>query len=603
MRFFSPWGFLLFITLPAIFAMWFLKLKGQEQTISSNLIWNRIMSSSDRGQPFDKLKKNILLYLQLLAALLAMLAVTNPYVDFLGGKQSSVIFVLDNSGSMSSKYEQSTGFIEAKKQIETSVRNGSTQESYSLVEAGNSPETVVYETTDKGEFMLSTEGLKQSYGTSDLDAAVELARAAAKENGARIEIYSDHKISLNAANERLHIVNQPGENWGISKINGNIKNDGTAVVTVTNYGLKKGSRDISIFADNKLSDVGTIELEPGKTGQLVLNVVKGAKELKAVISEEDSIEADNTCYFVPEKGDKKVALVGRGSVFIEKAVQLVDGIQLYKLESDKPLAKGYDMYIFDGVTEAEQEAIKLKELLPESVPVMLIGGGYGIVEESGKVENAIIAVGDTTITKQMDGESFAIREGYSAGGKWGQDIGIDGNKALIRYGEYRGRKISYIGFNLSDSDFPLNTAFPVVMDGLFRFGVDLGARGEGNWHCGESIRFSVPTDATTVSVKTPSGEKLSVKPGGSETYLADSRIPGNYIISGKGTKSFEFKVPVNYPAEESVRGADISGTLKYSGNGLIVVSKGVSGKYLRNILVVLLLMGIFAEGEVYRRGL
>lgn len=603
MRFFSPWGFLLALTLPAIFAMWFLKLKGQEQKISSNLIWNRIISSSDRGQPFDKLKNNILLYLQLLAALLAMLAVTNPYVDFLGQKQNSVIFVIDNSGSMSSSYSQSTNFEEAKTEIAAMVKNSSNQGRFTLIEAGRLPETVVYETDDRGDFVQTLEGMKQSYGASDLEGAFELARAAAKENGARIEVYTDQKVQLANATEVLHIISQPRENWGISRINGGQKNESSAVVTVTNYGTQKATRDITIFSDNKLSDVGTIELEGGKTGQLVLGTVKNAKELKAVLSEDDRILADNSYYFVPSKGDKRVALVGRGSVFIERAIQLVEGIQLFKLESTQPLAKGYDMYILDGLTDKELLSTNLKELLPAGVPVILIGGGYGITEEGSKIEGAIVSIEDSPITKQINGDTFAIKEGYSAANKWGLDIGTNEGKALIRYGEYKGRKISYIGFNLNDSDFPLNTAFPVIMDGLFRYELDLGSRGEGSWVCGDTVRVSIPTDAVSATVKTPEGKKLQITPGGSETYFEDSNSPGNYLVSGKGTKNFEFSVAVNFPKEESIQGTEKAGVLKYDGKNLVTATKSFSGKYLRNMLVILLILGILIEGEVYRRGL
>ena len=104
-------------------------------------------------------------------------------------------------------------------------------------------------------------------------------------------------------------------------------------------------------------------------------------------------------------------------------------------------------------------------------------------------------------------------------------------------------------------------------------------------------------------MKTPEGKKLLINPGGSETYFEQSNSPGNYLVSGKGTKTFEFSVAVNFPKEESIQGTEKSGILKYDGKNVVMATKRFSGKYLRDILVILLIFGILIEGEVYRRGL
>ena len=102
MRFLNPWGFLALVGIPVILLFYLLKQKYKEQQVSSLFLWKKAQAQTLAQEPWQKLKKNILLFLQLLAAVLLAISLSNPYV--MGGMQSShMVFGIDCSLSMQAK--------------------------------------------------------------------------------------------------------------------------------------------------------------------------------------------------------------------------------------------------------------------------------------------------------------------------------------------------------------------------------------------------------------------------------------------------------------------------------------------------------------------
>ena len=67
-------------TLPLLLLLYFLKLKRREQTISSTLLWKRAIQDLQVNAPFQKIRRNILLLLQLLMLLAILLALADQPV-------------------------------------------------------------------------------------------------------------------------------------------------------------------------------------------------------------------------------------------------------------------------------------------------------------------------------------------------------------------------------------------------------------------------------------------------------------------------------------------------------------------------------------------
>src|SRR5882672_5435844 len=114
MRFLAPIAFWFAAAIPVAILFYLLKRKRQVRLVSSTLLWQKFLAESQASAPFQRLRHNWLLVLQLLLLLLAVLALARPY--FAGKMSGGNLFVaiLDASASMQSTDETPSRFEKAR---------------------------------------------------------------------------------------------------------------------------------------------------------------------------------------------------------------------------------------------------------------------------------------------------------------------------------------------------------------------------------------------------------------------------------------------------------------------------------------------------------
>src|SRR3954451_4759046 len=102
MSFLAPTSFIFALLLPVVIVFYLLKRKRVVRLVSSTLLWQKFLAETQASAPFQKLRHNWLLLLQILLLLLAVLALARPYLSgkMVGGRLQVVI--LDASASMQS---------------------------------------------------------------------------------------------------------------------------------------------------------------------------------------------------------------------------------------------------------------------------------------------------------------------------------------------------------------------------------------------------------------------------------------------------------------------------------------------------------------------
>jgi hypothetical protein len=83
-----------------IIALYFLKLRRKPVRVPSTLLWRRSLEDLHVNSLFQRLRRNLLLFLQLLAVALAMLALAGPQIKGTGAMGQRFILMIDNSASM-----------------------------------------------------------------------------------------------------------------------------------------------------------------------------------------------------------------------------------------------------------------------------------------------------------------------------------------------------------------------------------------------------------------------------------------------------------------------------------------------------------------------
>src|SRR3954471_24689958 len=88
------------VAVPALLVLYFLKLRRRELAVSSTLLWKKAIQDLQVNAPFQKLRRNLLLILQMALLLALCLALTRPVTFFKPGAGKTTVILIDRSASM-----------------------------------------------------------------------------------------------------------------------------------------------------------------------------------------------------------------------------------------------------------------------------------------------------------------------------------------------------------------------------------------------------------------------------------------------------------------------------------------------------------------------
>src|SRR5215210_197184 len=113
---------LLALAIPIII-LYMLRLRREELSVSSSMLWRRALMDRTANAPWQRLRRNLLLLLQLLLLLLLVMALARPFVSARTGVAGNHVLVLDASASMQSADEEggATRFERAKREADALI--------------------------------------------------------------------------------------------------------------------------------------------------------------------------------------------------------------------------------------------------------------------------------------------------------------------------------------------------------------------------------------------------------------------------------------------------------------------------------------------------
>src|SRR6185369_3109018 len=177
------WGVLALVP-PAIVALYFLKLRRQPLEVPSTYLWKRSIEDMHVNSLWQRLRQNLLLFLQLLLVALAMLALMRPGWQGTKLQGDRFIFMVDNSASMSDTDEKGAKnrLVAAKKAVDGMIDQMSPGMTAMIISFADAPQ-VVQEFTDNRRLLherLAT--IEPTVRGTDLRGALELADGLANPN-------------------------------------------------------------------------------------------------------------------------------------------------------------------------------------------------------------------------------------------------------------------------------------------------------------------------------------------------------------------------------------------------------------------------------------
>ncbi len=381
MNFLNLWALWLAAALvPLLVLLYFLKLRRRTQTVPSTLLWKRAVQDMQVNAPFQRLRRNLLLLLQLLVLAAGILALARPVVRSPISDETSVILLIDRSASMSTREGQETRLDQAKEQARRLLRTlragrrpwwdffgaSGPAARVMLITFADRASVVAPFTTNIGEVIDAIGRIQPSDGATNLAEALDLAEAYLKqtvveqtvesaEMPSRLVLISDGgvgaatDIALRAGAVTLLPIGETQDNVAITSLRVQRSYEDpeqlSVFVQVENFGPAPVRSDVSLYVDGRLGmgRVQTIELGPAQqraspdsqpaneaaaddlasAGALSFEFpLAGAGELEARLSRDDPLPVDNRAYaIVPAPRKLSVLLVSPKNFFLESVLR------------------------------------------------------------------------------------------------------------------------------------------------------------------------------------------------------------------------------------------------------------------------------------------
>ena len=585
----SLWPLALLITIPLVILLYILKRKYREKEVSSSLLWKEAYKNTQANTPWEKLKVNIMMILQILIILLIIFALMSPFLKFGGKTYKNLIIVMDTTASMSTLYDKDKTRLDEGKEM--------TKDYIKSIKESTNNYIIAFNGTSNIETKNSIDEVTQTYGSGDISNVLSYVRSLGEGlEEYEVLIVSDKNVDLGDMNGKVISLANSGENAAITNLSHKfIESKMKVIATVKNTGNSDYSGDFSLYNGDELLKVESLELAKGesKTLNFELEDFKG-DYLKGELSKKDLISGDNTYYdVVSNNKGKRVLLVTEKNVFLEKSFNNIENVDLYKTNDVNNMTdEAYDLYVFDNV---------MPEVMPKSGSILFINPTSN---EFFKVEN-----------KEELGQATGVQEELS---KYTKDIKftlssyknielpyfgkaflkVDGN-TIGFLGEVNGRSIGALGFDVHNSDFALKKEFPILVYELGEKLIKSGILYKNNYKAGDEIVIKGTPLGKSLKVKAPNKSYTGVTQG--SRYNSISEL-GLYKVEEESTgdeKSEEI-FSVNFPvSEESNLSEENIGEENNLKSQAKILKKGLS---LVPLLLLLALTGLLTEWILYLKG-
>ena len=470
-RFLSP-GFAWLLAAPVmIVVLYLLRRRFLPRQVPSVFLWRKSMRDYAANRPFQRLMKNLLLPLQVLAALVLALALMRPALP--GGTAGRSIFIFDISGSMQAECDGRSRLETAKVEALKRIGELPAEEEITVITAGDEAQRLILN-GNREEAEKTIASITCGRGESDMNRALALAKALGQTEGGseddrkplRIMIFSDalrlSDLHTKGGNTPDIInVGKAAENRAVYSLTAE---NGKAYARAANFG-NECTITLTCEADGTLCGASEITIPAGETAGVSFDIPEDAQRVSVKIREKDALEADNTAEaFVKHTKGLRIAVtagnhtdtVGSSdSIFLESALKVRPDVTVMRTDAEALSSTEADLYILGN------DPLILTTRKPETYDPAATGFGPFSWTENKKTEESPAAeVVEGPLTAGMTVRNVFFRS-------WRP---ISGGRTAVRLGEdpviVWTEDTAVLGFDLHDTNLPLKYDFPVLIQNV-----------------------------------------------------------------------------------------------------------------------------------------
>jgi hypothetical protein len=538
MPFVAPLALLGLAFIPLVVAFYMLKLRRDEAVVPSTLLWQRLLSDVEANAPWQRLRRSLLLLLQLLlVAILAILA-ARPFLERPAGLAGDLVVVIDTSASMAATDVAPNRLEAAKTAVIDALRDLPGGGRVSVIAAAGSARVVANGTTDLGRVRQAIASLTVSNAPGDLADGLRLASAlAARASDAEVLVATDAALAATPdarvdAPVRVLRVGRDAKNQAIVAVA--VRTAPSAVtrsvfVSVANLDLESAQRRVELWGDGILLEARDLFLEaqsrsnvsiddvPRDVAVVEVRLVAGggaaAVGAGSSASAPDRLAADDRAWaIVPPDRLRRVLLVSDGDPYLQTALSYLPSSELYAVP---PAEYGpathpelFDLVIFEGTVPAELPHTAILAIAPAAsstlgeVTGMLTQPGIG----SPDPDEPLLRYVDLSTVHIAEARRMTLPD-------WARTvIPGPGGSPLLYAGKRAGIPAAVLAFEPRRSDLPLQVAFPLLLSNLAGELLGGSAGPEAAVGPGTPVSLPLPTGATGLRITRPDGTTIDAPP-------------------------------------------------------------------------------------------
>jgi hypothetical protein len=596
---------------PAIVALYFLKLKRHPLIVPSTYLWHKSIEDLHVNTIWQRLRRNILLLLQLLVIFLVMGALLRPSWQGTRLIGSRFVFLVDNSASMSATDVQPTRLDEAKRRASELIDQMKSGDVAMIISFADTARVEQGFSDDRGLLNRRLEAIKPTNRSTSLLEALKLAAGLANPGRsgedirdvqvaealpATLYILSDGKFppvtgfALGHLEPKFIPIGSPEAiNVGIVAFSAQ-RNETSpdrlqVFARLDNFGPSAIKVPAELYLDGRLVDADEVEVSPGEPQGMAFDITAvDTGILKLKIKAKDHLSLDDEAWLVLSPPRRtKVLLVTPGNEPLKMAVQTKSAREIAEVQIESPeflknktyesqaAAGAYDLVIFDrcrpeGKAQGKTSMPQANTLFIGALPA---DGGW-TAGQKADVPQIIDIDSAHPLMQWMDMGDVLLAAGTPLKPPSGATVLIDsdlgtmmaiaprdsfedvvlGFTIIEEQAGAEGKTKKYYGTN-----WPTRQSFPVFMRNLFEYygGGRTGSGGE-NIRPGMPVNLESPGGQTTLSILSPRGGKTDLKSGklGKLSFTETGEL-GIYHVQSGGKAIDQFAVNLFDPGESDIR--------------------------------------------------
>lgn len=558
MNFLSPAAFWFLASIPVLIVFYLLKRRRVARVVPSTLLWQKFLAESQASAPFQRLRHNWLLIIQILLLLLAILALARPYFSskVTGGR--ILVTILDASASMQSTDETPSRFERARKEALALVDSMHDNDQMVVLQASGNTEVRQSPTSEKAALRRAMLAARVTDSPTHLAEALKLAQTLIQNNKmAEVHLFSDGASpNLNEFENKglpliYHEMGTRGSNLGIVNLEVRQHPENPAqraiFTTVANTSSNAMSTEVELHFGDKMLEVKTVQAAPKQSVPLVFVADQQADGVFTVkLTAKDDLAADNEASIVSLLPQPvRVLLVSGGNKFLEKALKASPNVTLSTATALTEPVKDVDFVVLDNVVPL---------VWPDANMLAINVAKTNWFTQVGKAESPALVDWKTAhpLLRFVNFDNVQVGEAMSVPlPAWGISILESPQTPLIVAGEEGRHRLLWIGFDTLQSTWPLRISFPIFVANAVDWLNPASAQAaQMNVKAGMPFRLGLTEDLKTVEITTPDGATASraIDTTRRELVFGDTTRQGIYTVKA-GTNQFRFAVNLLDAAE------------------------------------------------------